>query len=82
MNANAKIDAAIRQNARIALDHRVLNLDRAPYGIDNAAKFHECAIACALENAPVMYCDGGINEIASENPVAPTFDLRPRQSSD
>ena len=28
-------------------DHRVLNLDRAPYGIDNAAKFHECAIACA-----------------------------------
>ena len=33
---------------------------------DNAAKLHQRAVARALDNAPVIYGDGGINQITPE----------------
>jgi hypothetical protein len=52
VNADAKFDLAIGRNARIALDHRVLNLDGATYGVDHAAKLNKSAVARALDDAP------------------------------
>ena len=74
MNPDAEFDAAIGRNARIALDHRVLNLDGATYGVDHAAKLNQSAVAGALNDAPMVDGDRGIDQIAAER-------AQPRQSS-
>ena len=66
MHADAEFDAAIRRHARVALDHRVLNFDRAPHRIDDAAELDERAVAGALDDAPVMHGDGRIDEVAAQ----------------
>ena len=68
MDADAKLDAALRRKASVALDHAVLHLDGAAHGIDHAAKLDDAPVAGALHHAPVMHGDGGIDQIASERP--------------
>jgi hypothetical protein len=68
MNAYAEIDAAVARQTRIALDHRILHFDRAAQSIDHAAKLDENAVAGALDHAPVMHGDGGIDEVAAQRP--------------
>jgi len=41
--------------------HAVLHLDRAAHRIDHAAELNEAAIAGALDDAPAMRGDRGIN---------------------
>ena len=55
-------------NAGVALDHAVLDLDRAAHRVDHAAEFDDDAIAGALDDAPMMHGDGGINQIAAQRP--------------
>ena len=74
MNADAELDPAIGWYAGIALDHRVLDLDGAAHGVDHAAKLDERAVAGALDDAPVVNGDRGIDQIAAER-------AQPRQSS-
>ena len=38
MDADAKLDAPIRRNARVPLDHRVLHFDGAAHRVDDAAE--------------------------------------------
>jgi hypothetical protein len=38
-----------------------LDLDRAPHGVDHAAKFDDEAVAGALDNPAVMRLDGRID---------------------
>ena len=54
MNADAELDAALRWQASVALDHAVLHLDGAANGVNHAAKLDEDAIAGALDHASVM----------------------------
>jgi len=65
MNADAKFDAAVLRQSRIALDHAVLHFDRAAYGIDDAAELDESAVAGTLHDPPMMHGDGGIDQVAS-----------------
>ena len=68
MYADAKLDATIERKTCIALSHSILHLDRAPHRIDHAAEFDERSIACALDDAPVIHGNDGINQIAAECP--------------
>ena len=68
MNADAELDAALRRQAGVALDEAVLHLDRAAHGVDHAAELDEAAVAGALDDAPVMRGDGGIDQIAAQSP--------------
>ena len=52
----------------VALDHAVLHLDGAAHGVDHAAKLDDAPVAGALDDAPVMHGDGGIDQIAAERP--------------
>ncbi len=66
VDADAKLDPALRWQARIALDHAVLHLDGAAHRVDDATKLDENAIAGALDGASVMRGDGGIDQVAAE----------------
>ena len=66
MDADAELDAALGRKAGVPLDHAVLHLDRAAYGVNYAAKLNQDAVAGSLDHAPVMYGDGGIDQVASE----------------
>ena len=68
MNADAELDAALGRQAGVALDQAVLHLDRAAHGVDHAAELDEAAVAGALDDAPVMRVDGGIDQIAAQPP--------------
>ena len=74
MDADAKLDAPLGRNAGVALDHPALHLDGAAHGVDHAAELDEAAVAGALDDAPVMRGDGGIDQIAAQPP-------QPRQSA-
>src|SRR5271165_7276156 len=66
MNADAKLDAAIFRQPGIAFDEAVLNLDRAAHGVDHAAELDKRAVAGALDDAPVVRVDRGIDQIAAQ----------------
>ena len=68
MNADAELDAALGRQARIALDQAVLHFDRAAHRVDYAAKLDEDSVAGALDDAPVMRGDGGIDQVAAQPP--------------
>ena len=58
----------IPRHAGIALDHAVLHLDRAPHRVDDAAKLDQAPVAGALDDAPTMRGDGGVDQIAAQPP--------------
>jgi hypothetical protein len=68
MDADAKLDAALRRKAGVALDHAVLHLDGAAHGVDHTAELHQYSVPGALHDAPVMHGDGRIDQIAAERP--------------
>ena len=68
MNADAELDAALRRQAGVALDQAVLHLDGAAHRVDHAAELDEIAVPGALDDAPVMRVDGGIDQIAPQPP--------------
>jgi hypothetical protein len=66
MDTYAELDAALRRQARIAVDHAVLHLDGAAHGVDYAAELDEAPVAGALHCAAMMRGDGGIDQIAPQ----------------
>jgi hypothetical protein len=70
MDADAKLDAALGRQAGVALDESALNLDRAAHRLDHAAELDNRAVADPLDDASVMRCDGGIDQIAAKAPKA------------
>ena len=68
VNADAKLDPALRRQARVALDHAVLHFDRAAHRVDHAAKLDEAAVAGAFNDAAVMEGDGRIDQVAAQRP--------------
>ena len=74
MYADTKFDAALGRLAGIALDHALLHVDRAAHRVDDAAELDEAAVAGALDDAPMMRGDCGINQVAAQR-------AQPRQRS-
>ena len=68
MDADAELDAAVLGHAGVALDHRVLDFDRAAHGVDHAAELDERAVAGALDHAPVVHGDRRVDEVAAQRP--------------
>ncbi len=63
-----------RAHAGVALDHGVLDFDRAAHRVDHAAELDDAAVASALDHAAVMDSDGRVDQIAAERP-------QPRQNA-
>jgi hypothetical protein len=57
MDADAELDPFSGRDARIALRHSALRLDRTARCVDDAAEFHKQPIAGGLDDAPVMPSD-------------------------
>ena len=57
MDSDAKLDALLGWNARIALEHAVLHLDGAAHRVDNAAELNNGSIAGALDYPPIVNGD-------------------------
>ena len=74
MNADAEFDLAIARHSSVALDHGVLHLDCATHSVDHTAKLNKSAVAGALDDAPVVNGDRGVDQIAAQR-------AQPRQSS-
>ena len=74
-------NAAIFRHAGVALDHAVLDLDRAAHRVDHAAKLDEAAVASALDDTPMMRTiAGSISSLRSAG-AAPAFAHRqPRRA--
>ena len=68
MDADPELDATLRRQSGVALDHAVLHLDRATDRVDHAAEFDQCSVAGALDDATVMHGDRRVDEIASQRP--------------
>ena len=66
MNADAKFDPFFRRHPGVALDEAILHFDGAARCVDHAAEFDDRAVASALDDAPVVGGDGGVNEIAPQ----------------
>jgi hypothetical protein len=74
MNADAELDASLGRQAGLALDHAVLNLDRAAHGVDYAAKLDDDPVASPFDDAAVAGGDCWVDEVAAQRP-------EPRESS-
>ena len=74
MNADAKLDALFRRQARVALDEAVLNLDGAAHRVDHAAELDDAAVAGAFDDAAMMERDGRVAQVAAQRP-------QPRQNA-
>ncbi len=70
MDAHPDLDAAFGRQACVTLDHAGLHLDRAAHRIHHAAELDEVAVAGALDDAPVMGSEGGVDQIAPQAPQA------------
>jgi hypothetical protein len=65
MNANAELNPPIFGHAGVAVDHVVLNRDRAAHRVDDAAELTNEPVAGALDGAPMMRSDRRIDQIAA-----------------
>ena len=68
MDADTKFNALLLREARIAINHAVLDFDGAAHGVDDAAELDERAVAGQLNGAAAMQSDGGIDEVAAQSP--------------
>jgi hypothetical protein len=63
--ADSELDPSLSWHARVALDHRVLDLDSAADCIDNAAKFDQRSVTSPLHHPTIMYGDRRVDEVAA-----------------
>src|SRR5579864_2060350 len=70
MNPHAELDPPFRRHAGVALGHALLHTNSASHRVDDAAKLDDRAIARALDDAPAMGGDRGVDQIAAQRPQA------------
>lgn len=66
MNADAELNSPVRGDARVALDHGTLDLDRAADRVDNSAELDDASVAGALDHTAMVHSDRGLDQIASK----------------
>src|ERR1700722_8375197 len=70
MNADPELNAALGRQAGVALQESMLQLDRAAYGVDHAAKFDDEAVARALDHTSSMDGDRRLDQVAPQRAQA------------
>jgi len=70
MNSDAIFDAPLGRHTGVALDEAVLHLDGAAHGVHHAPELDDRAVSGALDDAPVMNRDDGVDEIAAQGSQA------------
>ena len=68
MDADPKFDALVRRDLSVALDHRPLDFNGAVHCVDDTPELDNCAIAGALDDAPMVHRDGRVDQVASQRP--------------
>jgi hypothetical protein len=66
IDADAQLDAALRRDAGVSLEHRLLHRDRAAHRIDDAGKFHQHAVAGGLDDPATVLGYLRIEELAAQ----------------
>ena len=66
MDADTKLDAPLRRQAGIALNHARLHRDGAAHRVHNAAEFQEQAVASRFDYAAVMHRYERIDQVATQ----------------
>src|SRR3984957_1624320 len=66
MNDNAEVDAALGRQAGVALRKAMLQFDCATYGVNDAAKLNDGAVAGALDHTPAVDRDRGLDQVAPQ----------------
>jgi hypothetical protein len=64
--ANPKHDASIFREIGVTVDHPALDLDRAPYGINDTGKLKERTITSILDYPPAMLANLGFDKVPLE----------------
>ena len=62
IDADTIVDASVIRLIRLALLHRILDVDSALNRIDRAGKLHQQSIARGFEHTPIEGSDSGINQ--------------------
>ena len=65
IDSHPKFEMAVLGRSGIALFHGALDFHRAARRTEHACELDEKSIAHDLENAPVMFCDGRVENIAT-----------------
>ena len=65
IDADAELDMPVLGHSGVALQHAALDLDRAARRVEDTAEFDQEAVAHHLEDAAVVFGDGGIEELAA-----------------
>src|SRR5208282_5690173 len=68
MNADAELDALVRGDSSVALDHGGLHFDRAAHRVDHAAELDENAVTSTFDDASAMHGDRRVDQIAAQRP--------------
>ena len=68
MDADAELDATVRRQTGIALDHAILHFNGATHSVYHAAKFDKGPVPGALHDAPLVHGDSRIDQIAAQRP--------------
>jgi hypothetical protein len=82
IDADAKLDAPLAGQLRIAVNHPTLHFGGAAYRVDDAGEFREHAVAGVLDNAALVFPDLRIDQLPEmrlEAFVRP-FLVRPHQA--
>ena len=66
VDTDAKANALVLGNARLAPGHGALDLDGALHGVDHARELHQRAVAHQLDDASVVRRDRRIDELPGE----------------
>ena len=66
VDADAEHDAALGRDLPLMDSHPLLHGDGTGHGIDNGAKFHDCAIAHQLDDAAPMVCDQRVDDLRAK----------------
>ena len=70
MDPDAEFDAFVRSDARVALGHAVLHLERAAHRVDHAAELGDEPVAGALDDAAVVDGDRRVDQVAAQRAQA------------
>src|SRR5580704_12980694 len=70
VDADAELDALVRRDLGVALDHRPLDFNGAVHCVHDAAELDDTAVARALDYAAVMHRDSRVDQIAPKGPKA------------
>jgi hypothetical protein len=66
IDANAEHDTSIFGEIGVAVDHLALDIDGAPYGINDACKLDEYAVASILDDPSVVVANLGFDQVPLE----------------